>query len=340
MLRELFRIPGLDLPVYGYGLMLVLGVFAAVELGRFLARRVGLNGDHFVTLGILALAAGVFGARLSHVLENLDLYTRADRSFWENLKAAANLSGGGLTFYGGFLVATPILIAYAWWRRIPMRLGMDVVAPCLMVGLALGRVGCLLNGCCWGGVTDTNLPHIHFPYGSQPYVQHFESGNLDVPPALRDVGVTQDGRHVPILLSDAKLAADPALDALARRERSLPVHPAQIYSSFNALLIAGICLAFFTMRRSAGQVFALMLILYSVGRFALETLRVEPPVPLLWFEGTLAAGFSYSMWVALLTFVGGIVLWLAFARFYRPVTPASPAVTRAEPSRPPAPPPA
>jgi len=202
VLQELFRIPGLDLPVYGYGLMLVLGVWTAIEIGRRLAERVGVNGDHFVTMGLLALAAGVVGARLSHALENLDLYTRSDRSVWANLLAAVNIRGGGLTFYGGFLLATPTLIGYALWRKIPIRLGMDIVAPCLMIGLAFGRVGCLLNGCCWGQACD--LPWaVQFPYGSPPYVGAFEDGDLkvfeDVPPAL--VGATEDGR--PVLLDKA-----------------------------------------------------------------------------------------------------------------------------------------
>lgn len=317
MLQELFRIPGLDWPVYGYGLMLVLGVYAAIELGRYLANRVGVNGDYFVTLGLLALAAGVFGARLSHVLENLELYTREDRSFWQNLKAAGNLSSGGLTFYGGFLFATPLLILYGWWRKIPLRLAADIIAPCLMIGLALGRVGCLLNGCCWGQACDPNqVPWaVTFPYGSPPYAEQFDEGQLEeVPLPLMVFVETSPGQYEPRLLSRDELREDPALEAMAGRSRSLPVHPAQIYSTLNALLIAGICLACFTLRRSAGQVFALMLILYSVGRFMLETLRVEPAVKLFGLD----PGFSYSMWVAIFTFIGGILLWVFFQFRYRP----------------------
>ncbi|MEL7237874.1 MAG: prolipoprotein diacylglyceryl transferase, partial [Planctomycetota bacterium] len=277
MLQELFRIPGLDLPVYGYGLMLVLGVWTAIEIGRRLAERVGVNGDHFVTMGLLALAAGVVGARLSHVLENLDLYTRSDRSVWANLLAAVNIRGGGLTFYGGFLLATPTLIGYALWRKIPIRLGMDIVAPCLMIGLAFGRVGCLLNGCCWGQACD--LPWaVQFPYGSPPYVGAFEDGDLkvfeDVPPAL--VGATEDGR--PVLLDKATVQADPELASIASRQHTHGLHPTQLYSTINALLIAGVCLAFFTMRRSVGQNFAVMLVLYGIGRFCLELVRTEPAV--------------------------------------------------------------
>jgi phosphatidylglycerol:prolipoprotein diacylglycerol transferase len=318
MLQELFRIPGLDWPVYGYGLMLVLGVYAAIELGRYLANRVGLNGDYFVTMGLLALAAGVLGARLSHVLENLEFYTRDDRTFWQNLRAAADLSSGGLTFYGGFLLAAPVVALYIWRRKIPIRVAMDIVAPCLMIGLALGRVGCLLNGCCWGQTCD--LPWaVTFPYGSPPHEAHFDDHLLAVPAPLVEPVFTADGELDYALRDRDDLKGDSALLELARRSRSLPVHPAQVYSSLNALLIAGICLAYFTLRHSAGQVFALMLIIYSVGRFTLETLRVEPVVK---FMG-LDFGFSYSMWVAVFTFITGIVLWLVFQRFYRPMPVAA-----------------
>ena len=319
MLQELFRIPGLDWPVYGYGLMLVLGVYAAIELGRYLANRVGVNGDYFVTMGIIALAAGVFGARLSHVLENLDTYTSEQRSFWENLLAAANLSSGGLTFYGGFIFAVPVIYLYLRWRKIPVRLASDVVAPCLMLGLAFGRVGCLLNGCCWGQVCDPNqVPWaITFPYDSPPYVGQYEKGQLEPPPApLQEESaylVLEDGETlVPELKSRRDIRGDAFLEEIARRTRSLPVHPAQIYSVLNALLITGVSLAYLTLRRSTGQVFALMLILYGIGRFTLETLRVEPAVKMF----GLNPGFSYSMWVSLFGFLAGVVLWLVFQRHY------------------------
>src|SRR5688500_15129122 len=75
MLQELFRIPGLDIPIFGYGLMLVIGFLAAAQLAKFLARRSGLDPEVFINAGLLALVSGVIGARLSHVLENLGQYT-------------------------------------------------------------------------------------------------------------------------------------------------------------------------------------------------------------------------------------------------------------------------
>ena len=333
MLQELFRIPGLDWPVYGYGLMLVLGVYAAIELGRFLANRNGINGDYFVTMGLIALAAGVFGARLSHVLENLDIYTSDQRSAWENFKAAINLSSGGLTFYGGFIFAAIVLVLYLRWRKIPIRLAADIVAPCLMLGLAFGRVGCLLNGCCWGQICDREeVPWaMTFPYGSPAFHAHFEDGELEGLPLPLMVFEQREDGFVPRLLSKAELADDPAAIELARRTRSLPVHPTQVYAVLDALLIMSICLAYLTLRRSAGQVFALMLLLYGIARFIEETLRVEPAVKLLGWD----PGFSYSMWISVLMLVTGVAAWLILQRMYQPAPPqvADEASRRARPLR-------
>ena len=83
MYPELFRIPGLGLPVYGYGVMLVMGFFAGVGLAKYLARRHGLDPEIFVNAALIALVSGVIGARLSHVLENFGEFTRPDLSAWE-----------------------------------------------------------------------------------------------------------------------------------------------------------------------------------------------------------------------------------------------------------------
>src|SRR5688572_20377048 len=122
----LFRIPmpdwvpfvGDELPVYGYGVMLVLGFFAAVQLAKFLARRLGLDPEDFVNCALIALVAGVLGARLSHVLENPAQYFNSNRSAWANFKDAINIRSGGLTFYGGLLLAFPACLAYGYVRKI------------------------------------------------------------------------------------------------------------------------------------------------------------------------------------------------------------------------------
>src|SRR5687768_6069949 len=181
MLQELFRVPGLNIPVYGYGFMLVIGFYCSMQVGRALARRSGIDPDVVVNIALLALIFGIGGARLSHILENLDEYTRSDRSAWGNFVAAVNIRSGGLTFYGGLILAAVACIVYGVRKRIPLRLGMDVIAPCVMIGLGFGRIGCFLNGCCYGAQCDAPWA-VHFPYHSSAYVDQYDRGAINVPP--------------------------------------------------------------------------------------------------------------------------------------------------------------
>jgi len=308
MLQEIFRIPlphflqnwiGKDhIPVFGYGLMIVLGFLAGAQLMKYLARRHGFDGETFVNAALLALVSGVIGARLSHVFENWSAFTDPNRSAWDNFKAMLNVSSGGLTFYGGFLLATPVLVFYALWKRVPVLKGMDIVAPCLMLGLAFGRMGCFLNGCCHGEVC--NLPWaVQFPYGSNAYIEHYEQGRIHPPPELQSNRKLTD--DVPALKSAEAARRDPKLRDLAAHEHSQPVHPTQLYSVFNALLICVVLVAFLTTAPAPGRVFALMLMLKGASRYALEMLRVEPAV---W--GRL----SYSMVLSIFLVAAGIGMWL------------------------------
>src|SRR5437762_3980111 len=191
MLQDLLRIHlpwklpiiGNEIVIHGFGLMLVIGFLSAMWLAKALARRSRIDPELFVNAALLALFTGVLGARLSHVLENFSDFTRPDRTALQNLGAVFDIGSGGLTYYGGFLLATPALIGYAIWKRVPLRLGMDIVAPCLMVGLAFGRIGCFLNGCCYGA--ECKLPWaVSFPYNSYAYQDEFRHEQIKAPAAL------------------------------------------------------------------------------------------------------------------------------------------------------------
>jgi phosphatidylglycerol:prolipoprotein diacylglycerol transferase len=237
MLQILFRIHlfGHEFPVYGYGLMLVVAFLACVWVSRWLAVRKGMNPDHFIDATLIAIVTGIIGARICHVLENLPDYTRADRSLLQNFLNIINTREGGLTFYGGFIFATPCVIAYGLWRRAKILLGMDIVAPVLMIGLGFGRIGCFLNGCCYGEVC--NLPWaVQFPYYSNAYVEQAHQGKITVPPELQY-------QHNPLDPSRPPVADNARLAALAMSSSALPVHPTELYSSFTAFLLA--CLLIF-----------------------------------------------------------------------------------------------
>jgi phosphatidylglycerol:prolipoprotein diacylglycerol transferase len=301
MLQELFHfhLGSRTIPIYAYGLMMVIGFLAAAHLAKHLAGRCGLNGELFINAALIGLLGGIVGARLSHIIENLGEFTRSDRTAWQNLVNMIDLRSGGLTYYGGFLLAFPTLVGYGLWKRVPVRLGMDIVAPCLMVGLGFGRIGCFLNGCCYGAPCD--LPWaVRFPYCSNAYVDQVQSGVLTPPAGLVK---SVDGRAT--LRQLAELGAWPELAAAARQQRSLPIHPTQLYSALTAFLLAGLLLAYFTLPHVAGHGFAVMLMLEGASRFLLECVRAEPAV---------AGPLSLGMVVGLAMIPLGAVLWIVFTR--------------------------
>ena len=307
MWQEVFRIPIIDRPVYGYGLFLVIGFIAATQLAKYLAARCRLDGEIFVNAALLALLFGVIGARLSHILEsiaaNTGEFANNGHSAWENFKAMLNLSSGGLTFYGGFLLATPALIFYGLRKKVPLLRGMDIVAPCLMVGLAFGRIGCYANGCCYG--EECNLSWgASFPYGSNAFVEQYEKGEIPVPPELTDP-TRPLPNGLPSLLSKEQIRKSPELSKLASTLHAKPVHPTELYSAFNSFLVAAALVAFFSLAPAPGRVFALMLVLEGVSRYTLEIIRVEPAVwGHLSFSMVLGVGFA----------ILGVLMWLLCGR--------------------------
>ncbi len=337
MRPEIFRIPFINHPVYGYGLMLVIGFLCAAQLARVLARRCGLNGDHFVNAGLLGLLTGVIGARLSHIIESIadpsnHEFAHNSHTAWENFVSMLNVSSGGLTFYGGFLLAAPVMIFYAIRKKVPLLTGMDIIAPCLMVGLAFGRIGCYLNGCCYG--EECQLPWgAAFPYGSNAYVEQYENGEISVPPELTDPtqplpmprlllrndidsGIRQLERLTPQQKDrnpgwSAQLerlkTAQRLYPTLTATLRAKPVHPTELYSAFNSFLVAAVLLAFFSLTPASGRVFALMLLLEGASRYIMEMIRVEPPV-----FGTKTQSFSMILSAGLV--IAGVLMWFACGR--------------------------
>lgn len=168
--------------IKAYGLMMMLGFFAATWWAMHRANKVKADPDVILNLGFICLLAGVVGARLFYVLQ-----------FWKDfvnqpspLMAVLNVTSGGLVFYGGFLLAVVCALVYLVWAKHSIRLYLDILAPSLMVGLAFGRMGCFLNGCCWGAPTQKVPWAVQFPFGweSTPFMEHWERSLLQVPEQL------------------------------------------------------------------------------------------------------------------------------------------------------------
>lgn len=164
------------IPVMGYGMMIVLGFISGIALAHWRARRCRENPEHIVNLGLQALVGGIVGARLLYILINFDQFTGF--GLRGNLGKMVNVKAGGLVYYGGLILAVVICMVYIRRKKLAVRRILDIVAPSLMIGLAFGRAGCTLNGCCWGGACELESPiarqvlTITFPYGSPAFDQH------------------------------------------------------------------------------------------------------------------------------------------------------------------------
>ena len=164
MRQVLFRLPiptpwGPDIPIYGFGTMLVIALFLCTWLAGRRARKWGVAKELIQDLAFYVVIGGIIGARVVFMIQYHQDW-RHFLYFWE----------GGLVWYGALLGG---VAGYALGYRFVLRKHnistwkiADIIAPSLALGLALGRVGCLLNGCCYGNVAPADCPAIHFPIHS------------------------------------------------------------------------------------------------------------------------------------------------------------------------------
>ncbi|MBX7102839.1 MAG: prolipoprotein diacylglyceryl transferase [Gemmataceae bacterium] len=148
-------------PVYGFGVMLFLAFVIGSALAARRGRLVNIPGDRLQDLILWIFIGGLFGGRLLYVWQAGVPWS----AFFE-------IWNGGIVFYGGAIGGTVAgLLAY---RRMLRPFGVtawqvaDALAPAIAMGLCLGRLGCFLNGCCYGHVAAPGYPDVHFPAMTAP----------------------------------------------------------------------------------------------------------------------------------------------------------------------------
>lgn len=145
--------------VYWYGILLALGFLVGWWTASRRSVKTGINPQWVADIGVWLLIGGIAGARLFYVVEywHQDF---ANRPFWH----VVNIREGGLVFYGGLFGGLIAGILFVRRKKIPLWRFADVLAPSIPLGHAFGRMGCFLNGCCYG--KPTTLPWgVRFPAG-------------------------------------------------------------------------------------------------------------------------------------------------------------------------------
>ncbi len=143
----LFQIPFLGFGMHTYGLLLAAAFLLALQIALRGARREGIPRDPVLDLWIASLISGIVGAKLLLYLLDLNFYLSNPRALLWGLRSAG-------VFYGGLVAAILTSLWIVRRKGLPGWRIADIAAPAIVLGQAVGRLGCFAAGCCYGKVTD------------------------------------------------------------------------------------------------------------------------------------------------------------------------------------------
>ena len=143
----LFEAGGLT--IYSYGVLLAAAYLLGLQFALRRARRLGLDPNRVMDLGIWIIISALVGAKLLLLVVDFDQFTANPRDL-------LSLARSGGVFYGGLIAAVAVALIYLRRHKLPLWTTTDVFAPGIALGHIVGRIGCLLAGCCFG--RETSVP--------------------------------------------------------------------------------------------------------------------------------------------------------------------------------------
>ena len=255
--------------IYSYGLMLGTGfILASLFLTKEL-RRKGFDPNLGSSITLLAIVFGIAGSKLLYLIENWSYAARDPFGM--------AFSPGGLTWYGGFFLATVAIMVYVRRRKIPFLAICDAASPSLMLGYGVARIGCHLSGDGDYGM-PTNLPWATV-YSNGTYPPSLAFRNFpDIVQTYGVNGVVPD---------------------------TIPVHPAPVYEFLLGLLLFALLWSFRKKFEINGTLFMLYLMLSGLARFLVEFIRLNPRI---------LFGLSEAQLIAVLMAGWGVAGWIMLSR--------------------------
>jgi phosphatidylglycerol---prolipoprotein diacylglyceryl transferase len=256
MHRELITNPH----VASFSALLFLAFFAAWFLARWNAGRIFVERRHIDNQALLLVACSMFGARFFSWL----FYFPPGTNFWKAMTAVS----GGLVFYGGVIFAAVAVVGYALLRRVSLRRLANIWAAPVALGLAIGRIGCFMAGCCWGDVcmpADRSADIVDSVARRQVFTLSLLSGSR-FPLALRfpaETGAYEQHRDLGLIPAGSTA--------------SLPVHPAQLYEAAAVLLLALFLQRKFVRHPIDASLLSILALGYGIIRFLVEFVRADNP---------------------------------------------------------------
>ncbi len=146
--------------LYTYGALLATAFVAGIYVAMRSAEKEGIKPEFIADLGILIILSSIVGARLFYII----FYDF--KNTLENPRGLFTLQQTGLVFYGGLILAVAAGVGFCIRRKVSVPVLMDVAAPSVALGQAIGRIGCFMSGCCYGAPTSAvwgvNFPHLDY----------------------------------------------------------------------------------------------------------------------------------------------------------------------------------
>jgi phosphatidylglycerol---prolipoprotein diacylglyceryl transferase len=259
----------------------------------------GIPRVHIDNLTLLIAVMSLIGARLF--------------SWWFYFPAGSSLlsaftsPGGGMVLYGGLLFGGAAVVIYAGITRLPLGKLMDLCAPGVALGLAFGRIGCFLAGCCWGDLCVTSQEMAKL--SSTPLVHQVQTfpgiSPANFPLAVSfppEAGAYRQHRNLGLIEPSST--------------RSRPVHPVQLYEASLALILAIVLHLGFRRPNRPGHIAIAMALGYAAIRFGTEFLRAD--------NSPAYGGFTLSQVISLIVaMAAGGVLFLRRRSARLEVTPSA-----------------
>ena len=247
---------GIFVPDYAFmiSLAILLGIYLTVQQ----AEKTGLDIKKVFRACLVTVGFALISARLYVVLQHSDYYIQQPLEIFQYWK-------GGVASFGAYIGGAIAAIVAAKWQRLSTPKFLDCCAPSVALTITLGRLGCFLNGCCYGKIS--NLPWaLRFPEGSGPYYAQLHAG------------------------------------LITPHQLSLPVHPTQLYEAIYGLVLFCVLIGYRKYQKHDGELAALLFVLYPLGRFLNEFMRGDDRGSALIFSlpqffGVIAAILAVSFLV-------------------------------------------
>ena len=241
--------------------MAALGVCAAYLMVKKNRDYAKVSSDQVADIIFLLIVSGVIGARIFYIISYFDQFkysyikgVKVLNSTPEMVLEMLKIYNGGLVFYGGFICAVIAMIIYCRKKKLDFWMITDMCVPGLALGHLFGRIGCFLNGCCYGKPTEMPFA-ITYPAGTPPALKY---------PDMAQQKIIQIGEGLQTVCP------------------SLHLHPVQLYEVLCNLIL--VLLLNFTLKKlKRGQNLALYIFLYGIIRFSDEFFRGDHKTADLFF---------------------------------------------------------